>query len=229
VTAAAADLPQRDLVDVRLVAAIDLGGCAICAVRSRAESAATVAVLDGERVMDVGFRGGLERTGSFCRRHVAELIVAERRSTGILSSSILYGALLSRRLTAVRRALASRGRGRRNRLADARVRPPCIVCDEGTSAVDVASQRLVDRSADAAWAAVIGEIPFCLDDLVALMEVAGDAASFAPIAQRQLARLDDLERRLDAYAHNSAPERRHLMTDEHRRAADEASRALGGD
>jgi hypothetical protein len=227
--AGAADLPQRDLVDVRLVAAIDLGGCAICAVRSRAESAATVAVLDGERVMDVGFRGGLERTGSFCRRHVAELIVAERRSTGILSSSILYGALLSRRLAAVRHALASRGRGRRNRLADVRVRPSCIVCAEGSSAVDVAWQRIVDRSADPAWAAVIGEIPFCLDDLVALMEVAGDAASFAPIADRQLARLDDLERRLDAYAHNSSPERRHLMTDEHRRAADEASRALGGD
>jgi hypothetical protein len=228
-TAEAAGLPQRDLVDVRLVAAIDLGGCAICSVRSRAESAATVAVLDGERVMDVGFRAGLERTGSFCRRHVAELIVAERRASGILSSSILYGALLSRRLATVREALGSRGRGRRKRLADARLRPSCIVCTEGSSAVGVASQRLVERSGDAAWAAVIGEIPFCLDDLVALIEVAGDSASFAPIAERHLARLDDLERRLDAYAHNSAPERRHLMTDEHRRAADEASRALGGD
>jgi hypothetical protein len=224
-----AGLPQRDLVDVRLVAAMDLGGCAICSVRARAESAAIVAVLDGERVMDVGFRSGLERTGSFCRRHVAELIVAERRATGILSSSILYGALLSRRLATLREALGSRGRGRRKRLADARIRPSCIVCAEGSSAVDVASQRLVERSADAAWAAVIGEIPFCLDDLVALMEVAEDSAHFAPIAERQLTRLDDLERRLDAYAHNSSPERRHLMTDAHRRAADEASKALGGD
>jgi hypothetical protein len=224
-----AALPQRDLVDVRLVAAIDLGGCAICAVRSRAESASIVAVLDGERVMDVGFRAGLERTGSFCRRHVAELIVAERRATGILSTSILYGALLSRRLAAVREALASRGRGRRNRLADARVRPPCIVCSEGSSAVGVAAQRLVDRSADPVWAEVIGEMPFCLDDLVALMELAVDSAAFAPIAERQFARLEDLERRLDAYAHNSSPERRHLMTDEHRRATDEASKALGGD
>jgi Family of unknown function (DUF6062) len=226
---AAADLPQRDLVDVRLVAAIDLGGCAICAVRSRAESAATVAVLDGERVMDVGFRAGLERTGSFCRRHVAELIVAERRATGILSSSILYEALLSRRVAVIREALASRGRGRRKRLAEARFRPSCIICAEGSSAVDVASQRLVERSGDAAWAAVIGEIPFCLDDLVALMEMAGESTSFAPIAERQVTRLADLEQRLDAYAHNSSPERRHLMTDDQRRAADEASKALGGD
>ena len=228
-TTAATDLPQRDLVDVRLVAAIELGGCAICAVRSRAESAATVAVLDGERVMDVGFRGGLERTTSFCRRHVAELIVADRRATGILSSSILYGTLLGRRLAAVGEALGSRGRSRRKRLADAAVRPPCVICAEGAAAVDVASQRLVDRSSDPAWAAVTGDIPFCVDDLVALMALAGDSVGFAPIARHQLARLEDLEQRLDAYAHNSSPERRHLMTHDQRRAADEASRALGGD
>jgi hypothetical protein len=228
-TNAVTDLPQRDLVDVRLVAAIDSGGCAICAVRSRAESAATVAVLDGERVMDVGFRAGLERTNSFCRRHASELIVAERRTTGILSSSILYGTLLSRRVSVIRDALRSRGRGRRNRLADAAVRPPCVICSEGAGAAEVALQRLVDRSADPAWAQVIGEIPFCLDDLLVLLALAGDSGSFAPIAERQLARLADLEQRLDAYAHNSSPERRHLMTDDHRRAADDAARALGGD
>lgn len=221
-------LPQRDLVDVRLVAAIEEGGCAICVVRARAESAATVAVLDGERVMDVGFRGSLERTNSFCRRHAAELIVADRRASGILSSSILYGALLRRRIAALREALGSRGRGRRRRLTDAQVRPPCVICSEGASAAGVATERLIERSADAAWALVIGEIPFCLDDLVSLLAAAADKATFAPIAERQLARLEDLERRLDEYAHNSAPERRHLMTDEQRRAADEASRVLGG-
>lgn len=227
-TSGPAQLPQRDLVDVRIVAAIELGGCAICAVRARAEAAATEAVVD-ERVMDIGFRAGLERSYAFCRRHIVDVVAAERRSSGILSSSILYGAILARRLAVVREALASRGRGRRKRLADVRARPPCVICGEGAAAVDVASQRLVDRSPDPAWAAVIGEIPFCLDDLVALMAVAGDSMSFAPIAERQLARLDELERRLDAYAHNSAPERRHLMTDDQRRAADEASRALGGD
>jgi uncharacterized protein DUF6062 len=226
---AAAGLPQRDLVDVRLVAAIEVGGCAICAVRSRAESAAIVAALDGERVMDVEFRAGLERANTFCRRHAAALIVADRRASGILASSILYGALVSRRVAALRQAIGTRGRTRRRRLADAATRPACLVCDEGSGAVHVALQRLVDRSADPAWAAVIGDIPFCLDDLVALLDAAGDSASFAPITERQLARLDDLARRLDDYAHNNAPERRHLMTDDHRHAADDASRVLGGD
>jgi hypothetical protein len=225
-TSGAASLPQRDLVDVRLVAAIELGGCAICTVRSRAESNAVEAIVD-ERVMDIGFRAGLERTYGLCRRHVSEIVVAERRSSGILSSSILYEAILALRLTAIRGALAMRGRGRRKGLQDVAARPPCVVCSEGTEAAAVALSRIVQRGEDPAWAEVIGEIPFCLDDLVALMAAAGDAASFAPIAERQLARLDDLARRLDAYAHNSAPERRHLMTDEQRRAADEASRILG--
>jgi hypothetical protein len=221
-------LPQRDLVDVRLVAAIEVGRCVICAVRARAESGAIDAVVD-ERVMDIGFRAGLERTYAFCQRHIAAVIVAERGSSGILSSSILYGAIISRRLAALREALGTRGRGRRNRLADAGTRPPCVICREGSEATGVALTRLVQRSADPAWSQVIGEIPFCLDDLVTLLAAAGDTPAFAPIAERQLARLDDLADRLDEYAHNSAPERRHLMTDDHRRAGDEASRLLGGD
>ncbi len=224
-----AALPQRDLVDVRLAAAIDVGGCAICVVRSRAEAASTVAVLDGERVMDIGFRASLERTASFCRRHAAALIVADRRNSGILSTSILYGTLVSRRVAGLRDAIGSRGRTRRRRLDAAQARPPCVICAEGTSAAEVATQRLVERSSEAAWAAKIDDIPFCLDDLVALLATAGDSPSFAPLADRQLARLDDLAERLDEYAHNSAPERRHLMTDEQRKAADEAARALGGD
>ena len=227
-TSGVSGLPQRDLVDVRLVAAIELGGCAICAVRSRAEASAVEAIVD-ERVMDIGFRAGLERTYALCRRHVSEIVAAERRTSGILSSSILYEAIIARRLAGVREALGSRGRSRRKRVEAAANRPPCVVCVEGGEAADVAMTRMVQRSGDAAWAAVIGDIPFCLDDLVALLAAAGDEAAFAPIADRQLGRIGDLARRLDAYAHNSAPERRHLMTDEQRGAADEAARLLGGD
>ncbi len=227
-TPGAAGLPQRDLVDVRLVAAIELGGCAICAVRSRSESSAVEAIVD-ERVMDIGFRAGLERTYALCRRHVSEIVAAERRTSGILSSAILYEAIIARRLAELREALGSRGRRRRKRLEAAESRPPCVVCVEGGEAADVAKTRMVQRSGDAAWAAVIGDIPFCLDDLVALLATAGDEAAFAPIAERQLGRIDDLAQRLDAYAHNSAPERRHLMIDEQRSAAYEASRLLGGD
>ena len=72
------------------------------------------------------------------------------------------------------------------------------------------------------------EIPFCLDDLTALLAAAGDEASFAPIAAHHLARLDDLRRRLGDFVDHSAQDRRHLLTDEERAAADEAARLLGG-
>ncbi len=220
--------PASDLVDVRLLDAIDLGGCAICAVRARSERA----TLDGiiaERVLDLGFRAGLERDHAFCRRHVAELIEADRRASGILGSSILYGAMLERRLAALRDAVGRRGRSRRSRLEAARRRPPCLVCSQGATAVETALGRLAERAADPAWAAVIGGIPFCLDDLGALVAAAGDGPAFEPILEAQLARLDDLHRRLEGYAHNSAQDRRHLVTDGERAAAQEAAKLLGGD
>ena len=89
--------------------------------------------------------------------------------------------------------------------------------------------RLVERTDDPAWASAVGEIPFCLDDLGQLVRVAGYAPSFRPVVERQLDRLAELRSRLDAYAHNSAQDRLHLMTDAERTAADEASRILGGE
>ena len=221
-------LPQRDIVDVRLAAAIARGGCTVCAVRARSERATLDAII-AERVLDIGFRAGLEREHGFCRRHAAELLEADRRSAGILGSSILFGAMLDRRLEVVRDALRSRGRGRRQRLAAARRRPACMACQQGASAVSIALARLVERGDEPAWAAALREIPFCLDDLVTLLEAAGDAASFGPIAEAQVARLDDLHARLEGYAHHSAQDRRHLLTDAERRAAEDAARLFGGD
>jgi hypothetical protein len=220
-------LPSRDIVDVRLSDAIVLGGCPACAVRARSERATLDAII-AERVLDLGFREGLERTHGFCRRHAAELIVADRRAAGILGSSILYGAMLERRLEALRDALGSRGRTRRSRLAKARERPPCLICSQAATAVDTALGRLVERAGDPAWAAAIARAPFCLDDLGALLAVAGDDAAFRPLAEAQLATLGKLRAALDGYAHNSAQDRRHLLTDEQRAAADEAARRLGG-
>ncbi len=221
-------LPQRDIVDVRLADALGTGGCPICAVRARAERAMLDAII-AERVLDLGFRAGLERDHAFCRRHAAELIVADRKASGILGSSILYGAMLERRVAALRAALGNRGRTRRARLAEAARRPPCQVCEQGTTAVATATGRLVERCADGAWAAVVTEAPFCLDDLVVLMIAAGDAEVARLVVERQLQRLEDLRARLDRYAHNSGQDRRHLMRDDERGAADEAARALGGD
>jgi hypothetical protein len=221
-------LPSRDLVDVRLAAAIRLGGCALCKVRARSERATLDAII-AERVLDIGFREGLERDHAFCRRHSAALLAADRRASGILGSSILFGAIVERRAAALRAAVGKRGRGRRLALVAARRRPPCPACDQGISAVDIALARLVERSADPAWTAVMLEIPFCLDDLGALLAAAGVEASFAPIGEHQLARLEGLRVRLDGYAHHSAQDRRHLLTDQERAAADEAARLLSGD
>jgi hypothetical protein len=226
---AAGKLPARDLVDVRLSAAIDAGGCAACGVRARSERG-TIDAIIAERVLDIGFRAGLERDHTFCRRHAAELIEADRRAAGILGSSILYGAMLGRRTAAIRDAWSARGgRRRRGRLEAAAQRPPCPVCGQGASGVDVALARLVERAADPAWAPVIAAIPFCVDDLVALLLLAGDAPAMTEVAQRQLERLEDLERRLEGYAYHSAQDRRHLLTDAERSAADEAARVLGGE
>ena len=221
-------LPSRDLVDVRLAAAIALGGCAICAVRTRSERATLDAII-AERVLDIGFRAGLEREHGFCRRHAAGLLEADRQASGVLGSAILFGAMVERRAAALRDALDGRGRGRRQRLAAASKRPLCIACGQGASGVEIALARLVERSADERWAAVMLEIPFCLDDFTALLVLAGDTASFAPIAAHHIDRLDDLRRRLDGYAHHSAHDRRHLLTDDERAATDEAARLLAGD
>ena len=221
-------LPSRDLVDVRLAAAIGLGGCAICAVRARSERATLDAII-AERVLDIGFREGLEREHGFCRRHSAELLEANRQASGILGSSILFGAIVERRLLALREALQARGRGRRQRLVEAARRPPCIACGQGASAVEIALARLVERSSYPAWAQAMLEIPFCLDDLTSMLGIAGDSAAFTPIAEHHLDRLEGLRGRLDGYVDHSAQDRRHLMTDDERTAADEAARLLGGD
>ncbi|MGK2849499.1 MAG: hypothetical protein ACSLFN_01095 [Candidatus Limnocylindrales bacterium] len=220
-------LPARDLVDVRLAAAIEVGGCALCEVRSRGEIG-TLDTIIAERVLDLGFRGGLERDHGFCRRHARGLLEADRRSSGILGSSILFGAMVQRRTAALREAMSVSGRRRRSRLANVRARPPCLICGQGGQAVETATSRLVERCADPAWAAVIAEIPFCLDDLALLLAVAGDEPAVATVAERQLARLDGMQVRLEGFADHSAQDRRHLLTDAERGAADEAARLLGG-
>jgi hypothetical protein len=219
--------PSSDLVDVRLLDAIELGGCAVCAVRARSERATLDAII-AERVLDLGFRAGLERDHAFCRRHVGELIEADRRASGVLGSSILYGAMLERRLAELRDAVGRRGRSRRTRLEAARRRPPCLVCQQGAQAVETAVGRLAERAGDPTWAPMLGGIPFCLDDLGTLAAAAGDAAAFRPVLAVQMERLDRLHQRLEGYAHHSAQDRRHLLTDDERSAAQEAAKVLGG-
>jgi Family of unknown function (DUF6062) len=225
----AAGLPAEDIVDVRLTEAMREGGCLICSVRARSERAILDAII-GERVLDIGFRAELERTVGFCRRHVAELVETDRRgSGGILGSSILLAAVIQRRLGEVVGGIGTSGRGLRKRLRSARQRPPCIVCTQGASAVGTALGRLAERSRDAAWANAMTGMELCLDDFLDLWAAAGAERAFEPIAEAQLDRFEDLQRRLDGYARHSSHDRLHLLADDERSAADEAARVLGGD
>jgi hypothetical protein len=225
---ATSDLPARDIVDVRLSAAIAEGGCPICGVRARSERSMMDSII-AQHVLDIGFRGELERSQALCRRHTRELILADRRGPGgTLGSSILYGAMLERRLEVIRGAIGSRGRSLRVRLRLARRRPPCIACAQGQSAVETALARSTERSRDEAWAAALATAAFCLDDFLELWAVAASEAAFRPIAERQVGRMQDLRHRLDGFVDHSSHDRRHLMTDHEVRATDEAADLLGG-
>ena len=222
-------LPAADIIDMRLLEAMRLGGCPACAVRARSERA-TMDTIINERVLDLGFRADLERKQGFCRRHVAELITTDRRETGgILGSSLLLSAVIDRRIEGLHDAVASRGRSLRVRLMVARRRPPCVACSQGAMAVETALVRFAERSRDQAWARTLADVPFCLDDFLALWSKAGSETAFTPVARAQLERFEDLRHRLEGYAHHSSHDRRHLLTDLERTAADEATRALGGD
>ncbi len=222
-------LPAEDIVDVRLIEAMHASGCPVCAVRARSERATLDAIIN-ERVLDIGFRAELERKHGFCRRHVAALVETDRRETGgILGSSILLGAVVDRRTGELGSAIGAGGRTVRARVRAARRRPPCLACTQGATGVDTAIARLAARSSDPAWATVISRSEFCLDDFLALWEEAASERSFQAVAEAQLARFADLRRRLDGYAYHSSHDRRHLLTEDERSAADEATDALGGD
>ena len=74
-------LPAHDIVDIRLSDAFAAGGCPVCAVRSRSERAMLDSII-AEHVLDIPFRADLERKRGFCRRHVRELVAADRRGSG---------------------------------------------------------------------------------------------------------------------------------------------------
>jgi len=218
----------HDLVDVRLLEAMREGGCPVCVVRSRAERGVVETIIR-ERVLDRGFRADLERREGFCRRHVVELVAADRRETGgILGASLLLAAIIDRRTTGLADTVGTGRRTVRSRVKAARVRPPCVACTNGATAAETARTRLAERAEHDDWAVALADSPLCLDDLLALWETAGSAKAFEPVARAQLARFGAIHDRLEAYAHHSSQDRRHLLTDEERTAADDATRALGG-
>jgi hypothetical protein len=87
---------------------------------------------------------------------------------------------------------------------------------------------MTSRARDPGWTAALSDAAFCLDDFLDLWTAARNETSFEPVARRQLDRFEDLRVRLDGFAQHSSQDRRHLMTDSEKTAADEATKLLGG-
>jgi hypothetical protein len=101
------------------------------------------------------------------------------------------------------------------------------VCAEAATAEQHAVARLADRVTHNDWAEAIAVAPLCADHL-AMIASAADADAWQLVGERQLVRIDELVTRLRSFAHHSSHDRRHLVTDEERRSADEAASLLGG-
>jgi hypothetical protein len=220
-------LPVRDLADAPIADAFAQPGCPLCRRVAVAE-ARFVDTMLYESVNDVAFRSELDGRRGFCARHTHGLLAENRRRTGSLSSAILLGAVLRVRRREVAAALQASGRGRARRVADAARRADCPICAQGRIALASAVESLQRLAGDATWSDAISRAAFCLEHLVGLGGASG-TAGWEAILGRQVERLVALQERLDAFAHHSSEDRRHLLTDAERAAVDEAAAALGGE
>lgn len=222
-------LPARDISEIHLSDLIDEPGCPLCRERARSGQRFIESFL-WEGVNDVGLRRQLDEARGFCPPHTHALLAANRKqSGGTLASAILFGAVVRVRRSEIEAARAAGRRPGRNRVADLRRAPACPVCQRESEAVASALAGLLRLSADEAWAEALKAAPFCLDHLLGLMAHAGRAAGWAPIEAAQLERIAVLDAQLERLAHHSSEDRRHLLTDDDRGAADAAARLLGGD
>jgi hypothetical protein len=219
-------LPVRTGADVHLAHAFEQPGCPLCRERDRMEAAYLESIL-AESVLDVAFRATLDQARGFCPRHCTAVLEADRRASGSLGSSILLRATLVARLRDLE-ALHRAGSMTRGRRATDAARPPaCPACARVAHAQAVLAEGLVAMTQDAGWAEATAGAPFCLDHLVLLMGVRPVPAWWPPVEARQLQRLRKLRDRLEAYAHASSHDRKHLQTDDQRASVAEAADLLG--
>jgi hypothetical protein len=220
-------LRVRSGADIHLADAFDEPGCPVCRERDRTEAAYLESIL-AESVNDVAFRQGLDIARGFCPAHARGLLDADRRRAGSLGAAILLRATLAVRLRELEAATSAGGRSRSKRLDEARRLPACPACERvaRTEAGIVDSlARLVD---DPAWADAAAAAPVCLEHLLALASHRPTSAAWPAIEARQLERLRALRDELDAFAHASSHDRRHLLTDAHRASVDHAADLLDG-
>ncbi len=223
-----AELPVTDLLDARLADLLAAPGCPICRYRDETERRHVEQILS-ERVTDRTFRAELDVARGFCPLHTRALLATNRaRIGGSLGAGILLGAILKVRLRELEGATqAAPGRGRARRATEASRPPACPVCAHAHVAERFAVERLATLAAGSTWASALAAAPFCLDHLLSLTAVSG-RDGWDSVAKAQHARLSRLSDRLDAFAHHSSHDRRHLMTDGERAAPDEVADLLAG-
>lgn len=218
-------LPVRDLADAPLAPLFGAPGCPLCRRVAALEERFIDAMLY-ESVNDVRFRAELDEARGFCGRHVTAVVEHNRRTAGSLASAILLGAILRVRRAEIEGALDA-GRGRSKRLAAAAAPPACPVCVGVTRGIADSVESLRRLSADPTWEAALAGAELCLAHLLALVRADTRAPeAWGRVEAAQAARLAALHARVDAFAHHSSEDRRHLITDEERAAVDEAAALL---
>ena len=166
-------LPARDLGTVKLAELFAEPGCPLCHHRDRA----VVRYIEGfmyESVNDVAFRASLDVARGFCGPHTTDVLTGGRHvSGGMVGSAILFGAVMRVRERELRAVRAAGGLSRGRRAQEALRPPACLVCAEAATVDDAAVASLMRLATEPAWAAVIGDAPFCLEHLAALMAAPG--------------------------------------------------------
>jgi hypothetical protein len=225
-------LPARDFEEIRLAEALERRRCPVCDARQEASYAA-LRGLAREGATDRGLRAEMDKGLGFCQPHSVGLSKMELLQTSSqLATAVLLDALLRRRLATLKK-LSGSGPASQARGLTELSEPRCPVCARIAEASGAALRRLLELSADPAWAAALSTGEICLDDLYALgIAAAGlpkEAQSrWSEILAAQLKRLEALQRTLAEYAHNSTSDRRHLITREQQEAGATSIRLFGG-
>ncbi len=228
----APSLPERELGDDALIAAVRSGGCPLCVVIERSGRRYLEALL-WENVNDGPFRERLLAGGGFCAPHERALVRVERdQAGGSLGVAILGRSVLAARVAGLRGALRQR-RGRPSALRHAmEAAVDCPICALEAGACDRAAVRFVALAEPAGpWREALAAAPFCLAHLGTLLATAatertGEAAQ--ALTAGQLARLDELVERLDGFVLHSSFDRRHELAEDERRAVAEVVAVLAG-
>jgi hypothetical protein len=229
-SSAGSPLPIEGIGDMGLADLLGQPGCPLCRLR-RDSSDRYLRALLWEGVNDIGLRERLSAGRGFCRRHAHEALAADRaQSGGSLGAAILLGSMARGRLVELRRLPTNRTRRTREAVRTASQPPACPVCEHVATAERMAVERLLARLSDPRWREALAASELCLDDLLRTWAAATDGrhAGWPEVAAVQLQRIERLIERLDGFAHHSSHDRRHLLTETERTAADDAAALLGG-